>query len=133
MKYKTTAIETQWKEKPPPKALLVFVELTDRYRQALDGNEITITEYIATWRNTPSYHPLRRAVDIRTRDMTRDVKLQLIGAMEDFAKAINKDLLKFREDIQIVQHRELWDTPQQHIHVELDNRKPHIPENYKRG
>lgn len=133
MKYKTTVIETQWKEKPPPTALLVFVELIDRYRQGLDGNEITITEYISTSRNTPSYHPLGRAVDIRTRDMTEDILMKILTAMHSFEGLINKDLLRFREDIQVVEHRELWGKPQAHIHIELDNRKPDIPEGYKRG
>ena len=133
MKYKTTVIETQWKETPPLKALLVFTELTDKYRQALDGHEITITEYISTSRNTPSYHPLGRAVDIRTRDMTDNILMKVLKAMHSFAGLINKDLLRFREDIQVIEHRELWGKPQAHIHIELDDGKPDIPEGYKRG
>ena len=131
MKYKTPLIETQWKETPPPKALLVFAELTDRYRQALDGQEITITEYIATWRNSPSFHPLGRAVDIRTRDMSEGTLLKLLKAMHSFAGLLNEHLLSFGEDVQVVEHRELWGKPQAHVHVELDHRKPHIPEGYK--
>ncbi len=133
MKFKKPEIETQWKEKPPPKALFVFVELTDRYRQALDGKEITITEFIDTSRNNPSYHPLGRAVDIRIRDMSEDTLMKLLKAMHSFASLLNEHLLSFGEDIQVIEHRELWGKPQQHIHIECDNRKPHIPENYKRG
>ncbi len=132
MIFKTTEDELNWDQKPAPKALRLFVELSDTYRQGLDDHEITITEFIADWRNSPSYHPLGRAVDIRTKDMTEDIKLKMLSAMKSFAELINQHLLSFGEDIQIVEHRELWGKPQEHIHVEQDNRKPHLPEGYKR-
>lgn len=132
MKYKppsptTPDLRAQFAETPPPPELCLLLGLVDLYRKSLDGNEITITDFISDFRKGRSYHPIGRAVDFRINDMTLDVKIKLLNYMKVTADLITQHHLTNGERIDVVGHQSLWGTANEHFHIEQDNGAPHVP------
>ena len=118
MKFKTRQIKRDYNDlnlKASPENILLrqFVEVIDTMSRLTGHGEVTITDYLRT--NPRSLHHYGRALDLRTKDKSNSWywAMSLLGlAFWAFSK-------QFRVQV----HKELKDTKDQHIHIEIRDLK----------
>ena len=124
MEWYTEQIEKDWRERAgadtPRKLFLVFTYL-DAFRRKYENKHITITSFvrdISKSGGNPSYHPLGRAGDIRTRDMSKVAFPIIYAALKTLIDLLNT--IYPESELQAVIEKD-------HIHIEDDNGNPEFP------
>lgn len=145
MKYKHESIAHELLMHPMHPIMVLHLEGCDRYRRlVLDGKDVTVTDYLREAKGKPSYHPLKVTEDgvmrgnaydkrlhdffsdpLNWKDEEREVFQKFSKFSVDYAEFLNRKFSKaIGAEIQVVLHPELWETWNQHIHVELDDGNP---------
>lgn len=115
MKFKTDELRLQYPKIHP--YLQKVISLADIFLISLTGKELVITDLLRPVNpNKPSYHPLGKAVDIRTNYLTP----KQVGLLERFLFALKA----FDPKLGVEPHEELKGTPQQHLHLQYKDGKP---------
>ena len=123
MKYKNDEIKEDWfhwlnrPDKHKPFMLLYYVvSFIDDLSKATGHGEITITSFLRL-RDMDSYHSKAQAADIRLHDKTKE----WYEAMIVFRSVLSR----LNWQIQLVPHLKLYNTPDEHIHIEIDDGSLH--------
>lgn len=125
MKFKTDEIAEQWRKpivpvgSTPHKVAKAqnFATWIDHTFQLLGWGEITITDYLREANpNKKSFHPRGQAFDIRIHHLSTDQRKQAIRL---FAALWNAD-----NELQVDPHYNMWSTPNEHFHCEVDDKNP---------
>lgn len=135
MEFKTDKISLDWVLKPPPASLKFHAKLMDTARQLFaDKKPLTITDFLREPTSKPSFHPKGQAYDMRTHDMAPEIRQKMLAWARISANLINERILKGKKmEIQVEPHFKLWDKPNEHFHIELDDKHPVSIEEGKDG
>lgn len=119
MKFKNDEIQADWegwlsREIPhkPFMRLHAVMLVIDALSQATGHGEITITCFIRA-QDSDSYHSKAQAADFSLRGKSKEFYAAMI-LFRDVLRRLNWQ-------VQLVPHLELYGTPQQHIHCEIDD------------
>ena len=88
-----------------------LIHVIDIFSRLMGEGEVVLTSYYRE--GDPKYHGKLQAGDLRTKDKSAKWK----AAMAHFAKAVRKG----DDELQLDFHVELIGTPNEHLHVEVDD------------
>lgn len=109
-------------------SLKLLLEILDAWTQMFFNEEITITSDIRPVSDTPSYHPLGQAVDIRTKGVS-DLAVMGWQQLIKNINANNETLDGFEGKFDFVYEPQVKDKDgniikEEHVHLEFDTENP---------